>query len=87
MSTSINVIFTDHARERAMEHNVDLGIIEAIVHRANPFAPRWPEAAAALESETLPVDPLVKFFSQEAVILTFLPHGVPLQANTEVVYV
>ena len=87
MSTSIKVIFTDHARERAAEHDVDLGIIEAIVHQANPFSPRWPEAAAAIESEELPADPLVKFFSAEAIILTFLPHGAPLQPNTEVVYV
>ncbi len=32
-------------------------------------------------------DSLVKYFPQQAVVTTLLPHGVPLKPRTEVVYV
>ena len=83
----MNVVITKHASERMAEHGLNQDEIEAVVRRAIPFAPRWPEAAAALESEVLPADPLVKYFSRTAVVTTLLPHGVPLKSDTEVVYV
>jgi hypothetical protein len=81
-----DVVITDHAKKRALEHKIDLKALELIVHKAEAVAPRWPELAAALDCG-LPVDPVVKFFEAAAVVTTLLPHGVPLQPDTEVVHV
>ncbi len=86
-NVALRVVLTHHAMQRIAERNLTQDQVKTIVRRATPYAPRWPKAAAALDCEALPADPLVKYFPQKAVVTTLLPHGVPLKPHTEVVYV
>jgi hypothetical protein len=88
MYNNIDVVLTNHAKERAARQELDVRSIEEVVCGAASFAPQWAEdkKAAALDCP-LPVDPVVKYLGHKAIVTTLLPHGVPLKANTEVVYV
>ncbi|RLC62432.1 MAG: hypothetical protein DRI48_09565 [Chloroflexi bacterium] len=87
----IQVIITRHARDRIRARGADPELeneVRRVVRQAAPFAPRWPEAAAAIFSPGLPVEPVVKYLNnRKAIVTTALPPGVPLKPNTEAVYV
>ncbi len=84
----MKIVLTHHAKQRIRERGADPDEVRRLVRQAAPFAPRWPQAAAALSSPALPVDPVVKYLrGNKAIVTTALPPGVPLKPRTEVVYV
>lgn len=87
----IQVIITRHARDRIRARGAGSKLeskVRRVVRQAAPLAPRWPQAAAALSSPALPVEPVVKYLNnRKAIVTTALPPGVPLKPGTEVVYV